>query len=557
MWSTPLIQQGVVNGDPDMDAIFRLTRKKTETPLDVHFDPAAPPVFLPEGVFSPFNSQNTLFHYDAFPLLLLPTTTSFRMCDIWRGYWAQRLLWEIGGQLSFFPPNAYQFRNAHSYMADAEDEKVMYYDTERLLDFLRNWVCPQEFTFFQCVHKLSADMAKDNFWFADDADLALAWIEDLRNIGFVEPRRVRMIDIIPKFKLEPHSDVNVSLGLDIKRSVTIQDGSFVNFFPVEQPPPSIDSKYQCPETNSIAARITQVMSFCSNVKDFTMDTTTVVNNSPHHIIHDDILLIIVFNFPGWYNTSIPYLEIMHRYTFPNIVYCGENSTDFMKSANDLNYQITFIEAPVNEGFQGYMCLTRAMDMSFNVSGYLVVGDDNVVNFWNFKHMDKTKFWRDKDGKVFNCTTGPSSEWIWSKATIPSLRTSLLDLDATGAKEFTNMYFKNLDKNGGFGKETCRNGISDVYYVPAHASAEVHYILSHFARHKVFVELAVPMTIYGVTDGSKIDYISGTNLWTYDRHLIWTTFYNQTKHYMHPVKFSNSSHREPFCNRYISRLLLDS
>ena len=55
-WDSSLIQQGVVNGDPDMDAIFRLTRKMTMTPLNVSFDSGAPPVFLPEGVFSPFNS---------------------------------------------------------------------------------------------------------------------------------------------------------------------------------------------------------------------------------------------------------------------------------------------------------------------------------------------------------------------------------------------------------------------------------------------------------------------------------------------------------------------
>ena len=75
---SPLIQQGLVNGDPDMDAIFRLTRKYPLAPLEVTFDPAAPPAFLPEGVFSPFNSQNTLFHRDAFWALMLPSTTSFR-----------------------------------------------------------------------------------------------------------------------------------------------------------------------------------------------------------------------------------------------------------------------------------------------------------------------------------------------------------------------------------------------------------------------------------------------------------------------------------------------
>ena len=177
-----------------MDAIFRLTRKNAATRLDVKFDPGAPPVLLPKGVFSPFNSQDTIFHYDAFPLLLLPTTTTFRMCDIWRGYWAQRLVWEIGGHLSFFPPNAYQLRNSHSYMADAEGEKIMYYDTDRLLEFLKNWKCPDEFKFFRCVSELSTDMAEKQFWNAADVYLVLAWIQDLKTAGYIEPKRIRLTD---------------------------------------------------------------------------------------------------------------------------------------------------------------------------------------------------------------------------------------------------------------------------------------------------------------------------------------------------------------------------
>ncbi|XP_071096040.1 uncharacterized protein [Haliotis cracherodii] len=119
VWKSPLIQQGLVNGDPDMDALFRLTRKKRNSVLNVTFDRMAPNVIVPKGTFSPFNSQNTLFFYDAFWALMLPVTVTFRVCDIWRGYWAQRLLWEIGGTLGFIAPNAFQKRNPHSDINDA------------------------------------------------------------------------------------------------------------------------------------------------------------------------------------------------------------------------------------------------------------------------------------------------------------------------------------------------------------------------------------------------------------------------------------------------------
>lgn len=75
-----LIQQGLADGDPDVDAIFRLTRGNIIT-----FDHDKEPIALPAQVFCPFNSQNTVFYYDAFWALVLPITKTFRVCDIWRG----------------------------------------------------------------------------------------------------------------------------------------------------------------------------------------------------------------------------------------------------------------------------------------------------------------------------------------------------------------------------------------------------------------------------------------------------------------------------------------
>lgn len=57
--------------------------------MGIDFDKKVPGVVLPEGLMCPFNSQNTLFDHDAFWGTLIPQTTSFRVCDIWRGYWVQ------------------------------------------------------------------------------------------------------------------------------------------------------------------------------------------------------------------------------------------------------------------------------------------------------------------------------------------------------------------------------------------------------------------------------------------------------------------------------------
>ena len=180
------IQQGVVNGDPDVDAIFRLTRKDKNVDLKVEFDAHAPTVVLPPKTMAPFNSQNTLFLSKGLWGTLLPITLAFRVCDIWRGYWAQRLLWDVGSQLSFFPPNAVQVRNAHNYLDDFIDEKMLYHDAGRLVEFLINWKSDKP-DFFSRVLDLSIAMAQNGFWEMKDAMLTEAWLTDLVSVGYKMP----------------------------------------------------------------------------------------------------------------------------------------------------------------------------------------------------------------------------------------------------------------------------------------------------------------------------------------------------------------------------------
>ena len=61
------IWQGLADRNPDIDAIYRLTQ-----PLPVHFDKTKLRIALAEGSICPFNSQNTTWFREAFPLMYLP-----------------------------------------------------------------------------------------------------------------------------------------------------------------------------------------------------------------------------------------------------------------------------------------------------------------------------------------------------------------------------------------------------------------------------------------------------------------------------------------------------
>ena len=111
------IWQGLADRNPDIDAIYRLTQ-----PLPVHFDKTKRRIALAEGSICPFNSQNTTWFREAFPLMYLPSYCSFRMTDIWRSFLAQRIAWTCGWSVLFHEATVWQERNEHSILNDFKDE---------------------------------------------------------------------------------------------------------------------------------------------------------------------------------------------------------------------------------------------------------------------------------------------------------------------------------------------------------------------------------------------------------------------------------------------------
>lgn len=174
------IQQGLVDQDPDVDAIFRLTRQEQIFFMDDI------PLVLKKRSFAPFNSQNTTFYYSAFWGLFMPSSISMRVADIWRGYWIQRLLWDIGAQLCFTKSSAYQERNEHDLLRDFKDEIDLYLKVDSLIDLLRTWKS-NYVTMEDRIVDLFICLIHNQFIKEEDLNLVKAWIEDLKMIGYKFP----------------------------------------------------------------------------------------------------------------------------------------------------------------------------------------------------------------------------------------------------------------------------------------------------------------------------------------------------------------------------------
>lgn len=121
------IQQGLANGDPDVDAIYRLVLGNF-----VQFNNSSP-VALKKSQVCPTNSQTTWWHSSVHQLMYLPSTCTFRLTDILRGFVAWRIIQEREETVSFHSPIVRQDRNEHDLLRDFVDENELYLQSEFLI----------------------------------------------------------------------------------------------------------------------------------------------------------------------------------------------------------------------------------------------------------------------------------------------------------------------------------------------------------------------------------------------------------------------------------------
>jgi len=128
------IQQGLADGEPDVDAIWRLVAKNYKNSFEEHII-----MRLQNKSWCPFNSQTTWFFPNAYPLMYLPVYATFRMTDIWRSFVAQRCIWELcEGVIFHSPAEVFQDRNEHDLLKDFEDEVPGYLNNDRIVEILSN-----------------------------------------------------------------------------------------------------------------------------------------------------------------------------------------------------------------------------------------------------------------------------------------------------------------------------------------------------------------------------------------------------------------------------------
>lgn len=166
------IWQGLADKSPDVDAIYRLTddgecffKKKS-------------PIVLDTSTYCPFNSQNTIFRKELFPLMYLPATVSFRFTDILRGLMAQPIMQLYGFKLGFCNATVLQERNEHDYLKDFQSEIPMYLNVEKVIDAVKQGISIKnsigENLYFAYEVLFKAGIVKE-----DELTICQAWLNDI------------------------------------------------------------------------------------------------------------------------------------------------------------------------------------------------------------------------------------------------------------------------------------------------------------------------------------------------------------------------------------------
>jgi hypothetical protein len=113
-------------------------------------------------------------------------------------------------------------------------------------------------------------------------------------------------------------------------------------------------------------------------------------------VYKDALLIVVFT--NQHYDLIPTLEVLYRSAFPNILYCGhphESVEIFLRKYQSVEHRsFSFLPTYTRATYE---CVLGAMEMNYEVKGYMVVTDETLMKTWNIEKLDMNKIWVSSSG----------------------------------------------------------------------------------------------------------------------------------------------------------------
>ena len=270
------------------------------------------------------------------------------------------------------------------------------------------------------------------------------------------------------------------------------------------------------------------------------NASSPIHNDTSHIClrneFENIVLVVVFNFAHY--SSIPDLIALYKNAFSTIMFCGPESATGKHTVEVL---------PIHEGYFGYICMSRAMQKHPGYSGYLLIADDAMLNYWNLVGLKRDQLWEGPKGEFVDFPVAPHPPGVWYWWNTPVGRGACqkaLDEVKTWKELNTNMK-KAIDilKENQNGEVHCINGHADVFYVPRRFVDAYTNLSDVFHKHRSFLEIAVPMIFRLIDLEKNFEFINGLYLARHPgkpvegRAEYFWKVYNKKLAFLHPFKLN--------------------
>ena len=476
-------------------------------------DPQAPGITLSHGIFASVASSPIIFHRKSLWAFFL-TFPQFSSARHVLFHFVQKLLWITGDHVFI--------RSSSKYFNTEYNKKHMIEFEQKLC----SWKC-LDTDFSKCLNSLAQEFLRLDYFSKGIYDSLTKWID------FVALK----YDIIPKISNSSIPKLKIHVNMT---AVT----------------------FQCDKT---------VPKVQKRLSDKLLDETCTNHKELKEVIakpwveFNDVLFIVIFNKPHF--EALPYIQLLYAKIFPYIIYCGPEILLLPKE-----YKVTYISygATPDGHFPGafnYICVSMAMQMGFKVSGYLVMGDDVLLNIYKIAHYDRHVTWYlpKEEIRIGDVLTGKQcrlgscdsiAHWRWWEDYRSELLTAFAELEqlATTSRTFHRCYSQLVKLNGG--SKRANGGYADLYYIPERLSKQFIEISQVFHHRNVFLELAVPTIIRCIENPDNIKPLPGFQDQYESRDKPWDNFDKiRGKAYIHPAKWGpiaaeSLDHRTFFCHKVL-------
>ena len=322
----PLIYQNLINGLPDIDYIFYLTRIKNRNQVNITFSQDFPLLYLP-GNYIAINSKNTKYLYDIFPSLVLPNTINQEICDIFRGFIIQKFSWKKNGNVLFLSSGDFR-RNIFNNKKKLKNEKDLYFKINKFLGILKSVEnCNCKDTVF--IANIIKNLVTNKLLGKKDLYLYKAFINDLIRIGYNFGNNNQIF----------------------KQNDYFSEHSKLYIYP----------KYQ---QNIL-------------LKNNENNKIKIMKHKLTNKIYKDILLVINYNREKFMILNNLLIRLYHN-NFPNIA--------FISPGKGLGENV--ISCPdSNRGGTAYMCFRILFNKYPNFKGYYIIDDDTFFKTWEIEYVN--------------------------------------------------------------------------------------------------------------------------------------------------------------------------